>query len=231
MVYWHGKVKDGGDRGTLQYIQWYLNVLSSLLAFYARKNLYIREYLKTRLQILEKLWSEFLFRITWFQSFFGPECSDWGFHWCTFTHRPILTPPPPPLRSRPNTFVEGLSIVFEPSHFKEKPILRKFELSCLQVEEKTTETETAPPELWVSFRVPTDFQPMSDRNRDQNLQPSLKTVLPPQSTPWYYHSSSLGTQGSLNVDAPISWANYHYLSSASSSTNKSVMISRHKFYS
>jgi hypothetical protein len=68
----------------------------------------------TRLRIPEKLRSEFLFH-TWFQSFFGLECSDWGFaapavlHWHTFTHRPIWMPPP--LRSRPNTFREGLSLV------------------------------------------------------------------------------------------------------------------------
>jgi hypothetical protein len=50
---------------------------------------------------------------------------------------------------------------------KEKSILRKFKLSCLWVEEKTTKIETALPELWASFRVPT-----SDRNRNPNLQPS-----------------------------------------------------------
>jgi hypothetical protein len=54
-------------------------------------------------------------------------------------------------------FGKGLSIVFEPSHLKEKPISRKFKLSCLQVEEKTTKTETAPLELWASFWVPTKF--------------------------------------------------------------------------
>jgi hypothetical protein len=82
----------------------------------------------------------------------------------------------PPLRSRPNTntFGEGLSIFFEPLHLKEKPILRKFNLSCVQVEEKMIETETALLELWASFRVLTEFRPMSDRNRDGNLRPRIQ---------------------------------------------------------
>jgi hypothetical protein len=66
---------------------------------------------------------------------------------------------------------EGLSIIFEPSHLKKKPTSRKFKLSCLQVEEKLTGAKTAPPKLWVSFRVPTCFRPISDQNqnRDGNL--------------------------------------------------------------
>jgi hypothetical protein len=40
------------------------------------------------------------------------------------------------------------------------------------LKKKKTKTETALPELWASFRVPTEFGPMSDRNRGWNLQPS-----------------------------------------------------------
>jgi hypothetical protein len=64
---------------------------------------------------------------------------------------------PPPL----NTFEEGLSIIFEPSHLKKKPILRKFKLSCLQVEEKHRNQDRSTGTLGLipgSDRIPTHEQ-------------------------------------------------------------------------
>jgi hypothetical protein len=78
---------------------------------------------------------------------------------------------------------------------------------AFKLKKKMTKTETALPELWVSFRVLTEFGPMSDRNRDRNLQPSCSPERryksdhsPHYSTRWchwwdYSFKSSIHTHG------------------------------------
>ena len=93
----------------------------------------------------------------------GPECYNWGFaappvfEWRTFTHRPISTAPPP-LRSRPNTIGEGLSIVFEPLHLKEKPIQGSLSWVAFKLKKKRPKSRP----LRRNFGSHSGLQPNSD---------------------------------------------------------------------
>jgi hypothetical protein len=126
----------------------------------------IGKMLGYRLQILAKFWSEFVFH-TWFWHFW-----PWMFrlrfrryppvfHWRTFTHQPIFQSPHCEaclgLSERPiNCFWAFAS-------------QRKANIKVVKV---GLSFETALPELWASFRVLTNFRPMSDWSCNRNLQPA-----------------------------------------------------------
>jgi hypothetical protein len=79
----------------------------------------------------------------------GPECYNWGFaappvfEWSTFTHQPIWRAPH--CKAGLIWLRRAHMYCFWAFTSQSKAGIKKFQLSCLRVEEKTTGAETAPP--------------------------------------------------------------------------------------